>query len=195
MFGLVFLGDRLNGGAFAGILISLLGVLLLTVRPQPAPAASTTTGAARGPGARPLVLGLAAGSGYGIAAVSYRAASLSLGLPGFALPALTTLVVVLAIQSGICALWLAVREPGMLTATTRVWRTASLVGLAGASASVGWFSAMTLVNAAFVRALGQVELLFTFVASHRRFGERATPPEIAGIVLVVGGILLLLATR
>jgi drug/metabolite transporter (DMT)-like permease len=192
-FGLLFLGDRFTGGALAGIAVSLGGVLLLTVAPAPGRAASPV---ATGPvSARPVLLGLVSGAAFAVAAVSYRAASLSLGLPGFALPALTTLCSVLLIQSAVCAVWLATREPGMLATVGRNWRTALRVGFAGASASVGWFSAMTLVNAAYVRALGQVELLFTFAASHRRFGERATPREIVGVSLVVGGIVLLLLLR
>jgi len=43
-----------------------------------------------------------------------------------------------------------------------------------------------------VRALGQVELLFTFIATTLVFKEKVTPVEGAGIALVVGGIVLLL---
>jgi drug/metabolite transporter (DMT)-like permease len=51
---------------------------------------------------------------------------------------------------------------------------------------------MTLVNAALVRALGQVELLFSFAISIWFFRERVQGAEIAGAVLVVLGIWLLL---
>jgi multidrug transporter EmrE-like cation transporter len=40
--------------------------------------------------------------------------------------------------------------------------------------------------------VGQVELVFTFAISYFFFRERATPVEIAGILLVVAGILVLL---
>ena len=59
-------------------------------------------------------------------------------------------------------------------------------------ASVGWFTAMTIQNAAYVRALGQIELIFTFIASFVFFRERSTGRELAGIVLIVGGLVLLL---
>ena len=51
---------------------------------------------------------------------------------------------------------------------------------------------MTLENAAYVRALGQVELVFTFIASHFFFRERSTGLELAGIALIVAGIVILL---
>ena len=59
-------------------------------------------------------------------------------------------------------------------------------------ASAGWFTAMTIQNAAYVRALGQIELVFTFIAARLVFRERARTSETAGIVLVVAGILILL---
>ena len=61
-----------------------------------------------------------------------------------------------------------------------------------ALASAGWFTAMTIQNAAYVRALGQIELVFTFAAAVFFFHERPTRTEVIGILLVIGGILLLL---
>jgi drug/metabolite transporter (DMT)-like permease len=57
------------------------------------------------------------------------------------------------------------------------------------------FTATTIQNAAYVRALGQVELLFTFGAGHLFFRERSKALELIGIGLVAGGILLLLLHR
>jgi drug/metabolite transporter (DMT)-like permease len=51
---------------------------------------------------------------------------------------------------------------------------------------------MTLQNAAYVRALGQIELVFTFLAAHLIFRESSTRLEVTGVVLVIGGILILL---
>jgi len=65
------------------------------------------------------------------------------------------------------------------------------VGLIGMVASTGWFSAMTLTSAAVVRAVGQVELLFTVLTSVWLLGERLRWREVLGILLVVTGILLL----
>ena len=69
---------------------------------------------------------------------------------------------------------------------------AAFVGVSGMLGSADWFTAMTLENAAYVRALGQVELVFTFIASRFFFRERSTGLEIAGVLLVVAGILILL---
>jgi uncharacterized membrane protein len=99
------------------------------------------------------LFGIASGALFGVAAVTVRAASLSLEGSDFVIRAGFSLRCVLA--------------------------------------SIGWFTAMTLENAAYVRGLGQIELVFTFVASYLFFGERASRREIVGILLVVMGILLL----
>ena len=58
--------------------------------------------------------------------------------------------------------------------TLRAWRVAALVGLSGMLASAGWFTAMTLQNAAYVRTLGQIELVFTYLVSRLVFAERTS---------------------
>ena len=188
VFGIVILGDPLSGAALLAILVSLAGVLALS-------------SAESGVGSRRLLLaltertaliGLASGALFGVSAVSYRAASLSLGGEGFLIQAAFTLASVLAFQTLVMGAYLAWREPGELGRVLGAWRVAGWVGLAGMVGSVGWFSAMTLQNAAYVRALGQIELVFTFVAAHVVFRERASRLEIGGIGLVVGGILILL---
>jgi drug/metabolite transporter (DMT)-like permease len=65
--------------------------------------------------------------------------------------------------------------------------------MVGASASFGWFMAMTLQQAAIVKSLAQIEMIFTFAASVFFFRERINRLEVAGCVLIVGGILVLLA--
>lgn len=191
LFGLIVLGDLLSPMAGVAILVSLIGVMAISV-------ARTDFGLRRIATAwteRPALLGLGSGAAFGIAAVSYRAGSLSLGLDGFALPAAYTLAWVLGIQTLTMTLWLLARNRRQLANSFRHWRVASLVGLSGALGSIGWFSAMTLQNAAYVRALGQIELVFTFAVSVFWFRERVNRTEIVGVALVTGGILLLIFAR
>jgi drug/metabolite transporter (DMT)-like permease len=84
------------------------------------------------------------------------------------------------------------REPDQLKQVIRHWRPAALVGLSGGLASIGWFSAFTLQNATYVRALGQIELVFTFIATLLFFREKVSGVEIAGIALIIGAIIMIL---
>lgn len=188
LFGILVLGDVLSLPVVLAILISLAGVVLLSVARTEAGFRDLLGGLT----SRVALIGIAAGAAFGVSAVSYRAASLSLGGDGFLVQAAFTLACVIVLQTALMAVYLQLREPGQLEATLDAWRTALWVGLSGMLASAGWFTAMTIQNAAHVRALGQVELVFTFIAAHFFFGERSNRLEIGGILLVVAGILVLL---
>ena len=188
IFGLVILGEPVSPAAAFAIGISLAGVMAISV----AKSALTLRNLLLGWTGRAAFVGMLSGTFFGLSAVAYRAASLSLGGEGFLMQAAFTLACVVVFQTALMAVWIRVREPGELTRVFRHWRIASLVGVAGMVGSAGWFTAMTLENAAYVRALGQVELVFTFIASYFFFRERSTGLELAGIALIVAGIVILL---
>jgi drug/metabolite transporter (DMT)-like permease len=182
------LSDPLSAWALAGILVSLAGVMAISM----ARGKAGLGGLARGLSGRPALLGMASGAAFAVSVVSYRAAALSLESGGVALRAGLTLAVVTVMQTIAMTVYLRWREPGQISLVFRSWRVSVWAGIFGTAASACWFTAFTLQNAAYVRAVGQVELVFTFAISYFFFRERATPVEIAGILLVVAGILVLL---
>jgi drug/metabolite transporter (DMT)-like permease len=188
IFGIIFLGETVSLNATIGILVSLAGVIAISVARNPIGLRAIATSWTE----RPALIGLASGAAFGVAAVSYRGASLSLGGEGFIMQASVTLAFVLVFQTIVMAAYMAVREPAELRASLGAWRVAIWVGLSGAIASIGWFTAMTIQQAALVRALGQIELVFTISASTLIFRERIVRLEFIGIVLVVAGIIILL---
>ncbi|MFT5180210.1 MAG: drug/metabolite transporter (DMT)-like permease [Alphaproteobacteria bacterium] len=188
IFGIIFLGETVSLNATIGILVSLVGVIAISVARNPVGLRAIATSWTE----RPALIGLASGASFGIAAVSYRGASLSLGGDGFIMQASVTLAFVLVFQTIVMAAYMAVREPAELRACLAAWRVAVWVGLSGAVASIGWFTAMTIQQAALVRALGQIELVFTISASTLIFRERIVRMELIGIALVVAGIVILI---
>lgn len=187
----VFLAEPLGLLAWAAILISLIGVLLLSLPARAGGLADLW----RGIGERAALFGLASGGLFGLSAVGIRGASLSLPEGSFVVRAFLTLAFITAFQSVVMAVWLLWRDRPALFKTVRLWREAAPVGLLSVIGSAGWFTAMTLQNAAYVRAVGQVELIFTLIVSRYGFGERPTSREIGGIILVAGGVIVLLIGR
>ena len=188
VFGLVILGEPVSLAAALAIGISLVGVMLISV----AKSRLTLRNLFLGWTGQTAFIGVLSGTFFGLSAVAYRAASLSLGGEGFLMQAAFTLACVVVFQTAVMAVWIRLREPGELSRVIGRWRVASLVGVSGMLGSAAWFTAMTLENAAYVRAVGQIELVFTLVASYFFFRERSTALELAGIVLIVGGIVILL---
>ena len=188
VFGVLILGEPISLAAAFAIGISLAGVVFISVAKSRLNLRSLLLGRT----GRAAFIGVLSGTFFGASAVTYRAASLSLGGEGFLMQAAFTLACVVVFQTVVMAAWIRRREPGELTRVIRRWRIASLVGLSGMLGSAAWFTAMTLQNAAYVRAVGQVELVFTFIASYFFFRERSTALELVGILLTVAGIVILL---
>ena len=184
----IVLGEGLSLGAVIGILVSLVGVITISAAKSHLGARTILFGWTE----KAALYGLASGGLFGVSAVSYRAASLSLPDGDFLIRAATTLACVLAFQTAAMGAYLAARDMGQLLRVLRDGRGAVWIGLIGMLGSAGWFTAMTLQHAAYVRALGQIELVFTFAASILFFREQSTRQEVAGILLVVAGILFLL---
>lgn len=188
LFGLIFLGDRVGTGTLVAIAISLVGVVLISI----ARSASGSAALLRSVFSRTAALGLASGAFFGIAAVGYRAASLSLAGPNFMMQAAVTLLVAIILQTVVMLIWMWFRAPGEVARIRAAWKIAAMVGLVGATASFGWFMAMTLQTAAAVKALAQVEMIFTFASSVLVFREHVNKLEIFGCIFIVAGILVLL---
>jgi drug/metabolite transporter (DMT)-like permease len=187
LFGLLFLGERVTAGTLVAIAISVFGVMLISI----ARTAFSWTSLVTSLASRNALIGLTSGTFFGIAAVAYRAASLSLGGPNFLMQASMTLVVTIVFQTVVMLVWMALREPAEFGRIAKAWKPALVVGLAGATASFGWFTAMTLQQAAYVKVLAQVEMLFTFASSVLVFKETITRLEIAGCALIVFGVVAL----
>jgi drug/metabolite transporter (DMT)-like permease len=136
------------------------------------------------------VYGLAAGGLFGLASVGIRAATQSLDDAPLLMVALLTLAVMNTIQTVVHGGYLVLREPDQLRLAFVHWRSSSIVGLLSVCGSACWALALALENAAKVRTLGQVELLFTFFVSHRLLHEQHTRRELWASALVLVGVLL-----
>ncbi len=94
------------------------------------------------------------------------------------------------LQTVCLGIWLAVREPVVFTQMWSMRGIASFIGLTSALGSIGWYSAFALQNASYVRAVGQIEAVFTMAISWLYFREKVTALELAGIVVTLVGVLM-----
>ena len=188
IFGLILLGDRLTPVVTIAIAMSAVGVVILSAGQSKLGINNLIQGLWR----LPTLIGLTCAAWLGMSVVLFRAASLSLGLDSFMVAASFTLLIVLILQTAIMGILIGLREPEQLKKVIEHWRPAALVGISGGLASIGWFSAFTLQNATYVRALGQIELIFTFAVTLLIFREKISRTEIGGILLIGVSIILVL---
>ncbi|MGI9479076.1 MAG: hypothetical protein ACR2PI_20400 [Hyphomicrobiaceae bacterium] len=66
----------------------------------------------------------------------------------------------------------------------------TFIGMTSAVGSIGWYTAFAMQNASYVRAVGQIEVVFTLLIAWFYFRERMTMLELAGVGLTVAGILM-----
>ena len=185
LMGWVVLGEGVTLGGFAAIALGVLGLLLLS-------------GGAEAKGMRlkdlrnrAAGLGVASGFLFAISAVCYRGATLSVVSEDPFLRAGVTLGAVVLMQTLIMAVWLRLREPGQMRAVWSARRVAVWIGLTSMGGSLCWFIAFALANAAYVKAVGQVELIFSVAASTLFFRERISSREWTGIAVLAASIVML----
>ena len=193
LFALVFIGERVGPETLLAIALSVSGVMLISVaRTALSPVSIITSVFSRTAG-----IGLTSGALFGLSSVAYRSASLSIAsslpAPDAVMQASFTLVVVIVTQTVAMLIWILLRERDELPRIAKAWKPAIAVGFVGATASFGWFTAMTLQQAAVVKALAQVEMLFAFASTVFFFKEKINGLELTGCLLIVLGVLSLLA--
>jgi drug/metabolite transporter (DMT)-like permease len=188
LFGTLFLHELPGWVTVAAIALATAGVVMLSL-PQKAAAA----GPAREWGGMAAWYGLGSGAGFAFSAIGYRGAALELpGLSPWLIGAWGVLWAQAA-QTIVLGGWLLWRSRDSLRAIARAWRVSLVAGLAGALASIGWFTAFALTSAANVRTLGMVEVVFSYLVSRRLMREKLSRSEQAGLLLVLAGLAALCA--
>lgn len=181
----LLLDEPLPGLAWVGALLCMLGVGWL--------AASGRWREVLHGGLDPAVwLGLLAGGGFALASIGIRGAANSLDGPAFA-RSITTVASVLAFQTVLQGAVLVRSATSSLLRVLTSWRAAVPVALLSLGGSAAWAWAMTLENAARVRTLGQIEIVFAFAIGVLVHRERHRLGEYVASAVAVGGIALLVA--
>lgn len=186
VLGVLLLGDHLSALAWLAVGVVTTGVLVASVKP----------GEYRNllKEGRMIAAGVAAGGLFGLSAIAFRGGIGALEGGDFLIRALTVLAVSLTIQAALLGLWLAARDREAFIGSLRVWRTSLGAGFLGAFASACWFTAFALTPAANVRTLGLIEMPLAALLAGRLTGKASSRHEVAGLLIVMAGVALLLAS-
>jgi drug/metabolite transporter (DMT)-like permease len=184
----VLLGEHLAPLAWIGIAVGVGGVLYLSLAGRGTKPSELLRGVTQ-----PAALcGIGAGFCFGFTGVLIKAANQTMPGADVIYKALLILVITNAMQTLMQGAWLAWKEPAQFRAVFATWRDSAQVGALSAMGSACWFSAFALAPVALVRAVGQVEILFTLAFSRFYLREKATRSDIIGALIVVSGVVLVL---
>lgn len=183
----LLLGDTLTLQAAFAVASGTVGVLLLAPASKEHPLRALVAGVT----SRSALLGLACGGGMALAAVAFRGAMKTLGSTSFLVDAAVTLVVSQALQTVMLGGWLWYRDRTVVTKTLAAWRPSLFAGFMGAAASAAWFAAFALKPVTYVRTLGLIEMVFSYLVSRRIFREHLSRRELAAMGLLALGVALI----
>ncbi|MDY8110428.1 DMT family transporter [Fulvimarina sp. 2208YS6-2-32] len=187
LFGFLILGDTLALPGLVAIGVGLLGVAAMSIGDR-----GTLRQMVRSSSLPSAAIGLSSGVGFAISGIAVRGAALSLGTADPVAQAALTLVCVIALQTVLMVVFIVLVEVATFRAILRVWKVALATGFCGAAASIGWFTAMALQPVALVKTVGQIELVFAYLASIWWFRESISRKELLGCALVILAVLILI---
>ena len=190
--GSALFSESITGVGWIAILLTMAGVILISVARMRSHAFGHAGGLVAALTSRSTRIGLATGFAFCLSYLFLREASLSLTSGGVLYRAAWTVVAVTTIQVVTLGVWLILRDPQGLIRMLAAWRLCSFVGVTSAVGSICWFTAMTIQNASYVKAVGQIETAFTLAISYLYFNERLNGSELLGIMVIVAGVLLFL---
>jgi drug/metabolite transporter (DMT)-like permease len=185
------LNEHLRPLAIGGMGVGLVGVMTLSL-------------AGRGFKPRDLLIatvqpaalcGLGAGLLFAFTTVFIKFANQALPDPNLVIRALFGLVVTNTMQIAMQGAYLLWREPQELKKAFTSWRSSMWVGTLSGCGSAFWFTGFAIAPIAMVRAVGQIEMVFTLLFSRFYLKEILKRSDVAGLGLVVFGVLLVILSR
>ena len=188
IFEYIILKDKLNLFGVLGIIIATIGVIMISIKDLRLFFKNFFS--------KVTLIGLGAGLLLGLSVVYFRAAALS--LENFSSnfdKAFMTVFFALIIQTTVITIYLVIFEQSEFKKFLENKFEIFLAGLSGFLATLSWFFAFTLIQASFVRALGQIEIFFSYVSSKYLFKEKITFIEILGVLTFIAGATILLLTK
>lgn len=180
VFGTLFFAAPLNAVQWSAVVLGVFSVVIVSL-----------PGLKQRWHPKTVIVGLLSGALFGLTSLWLREASLSLGINGIQSAAVTLLLMV-ALQCCLCMAYTAIWERSQFVKIFTHYKLGFFVGITSALGSVGWFTAMTLQNAAVVKSVGQIEFIFTLLLTVFLFKESVSKRELLGVAGVAGSVVLLL---
>lgn len=190
LIGTAFFSEAVTLIGWIAILVTMLGVIVISSG-RPGPAAASTAPRSPRSAMAPAVVGLSAAFVYALSYLCLREGILHIDPSAGTLVRAGYSVVVMAMLSAVMVgAYLLVREPLELLRMFSYPKLCWFIGTTSAIGSIAWFIAAALTNASYVAAVAQVQIVFTLLLSYFYFSERIRTREIAGIAIIVAGLAL-----
>ncbi len=189
LIGSILFSEQISAAGWIAIALTIAGVIAISVGRLGVDAVAGTDWR-NALLSRSTQYGLATGLLFCLSYLFLREATLTLDQGGPVYRAAWTVVAVTSLQVVLVGVWVAWSERAQFRLLPALWRPCVFIGVTSALGSIGWFTAMAMENASYVKSVGQVEVVFTLMISTLYFRERITSLEFFGIAVIVAGVIM-----
>lgn len=182
IIGVSFFSAPLSAWGWTSVIVGVVGVIIVSK------VKFNYNDLFKNPGAG---FGLMSGLGLAITMLLVREASLSLNTD-LMISAAVTLVFMITVQSVMSLAYVAWQNTSQLPLMLKHWRICTFVGVTSVIGSIGWYTATSYHQTAYVKALGQVEFFITLFITYRIFKESISKMEYLGMFLILLSVFILL---
>jgi drug/metabolite transporter (DMT)-like permease len=180
VLGTLFFGSQLNLFGWIGILVGAAAIFVLSGGGRKGQLSLKT-----------VVIGLACGTCFALTSLYVREASQLLNVP-FPHSAAWVLLWVLCIQTSLLVSYIAVKDRSTFTSLKNNAKMTLATSTTSCLGSICWFSAMALQHVAYVKTLGQIEVLFTILIATLWLKNKVKKHEIIGLLLIAAAAILVM---
>lgn len=138
-----------------------------------------------------IFIGLACGTCFALTSLLVREASHLLNVP-FPHSAAWVLLWVLCVQTTLLVFYIALKDPSTFTVLKANGKMTLATSTTSCIGSICWFSAMALQHVAYVKTLGQIEVLLTMLIATFWLKNKVQRHEILGLVLIAVAAILVM---
>jgi len=188
IIGSILFQKYLSIASSIAIILGMFGVVLISSSQQSIQLPTLLNGLKH----KSVLIGIASGTSFAFDALLIREAILLLNNDNPLTNAAITLLVILILNIIQLGTWILYKNKKMFHGISIYWKRSILVGITSAIGSIAWFTAFALTQAAYVKTVGQIELLFSIFVTQKIFKEGISRIEIISILFIVSSIVLLI---
>ena len=177
-----------------GILLGVISVLFLSFAKKAETVLGTFKYLFNSMMSMGTLIGLLSGLLLAASVVTFRMAIISVDAPLLD-KSLYISFIAIVFQTILVGLYLFFFKKEQFFAVFKYWKPSLPAGICGTGATFGWFVAFGLATAAEVRAVGQIELIFSIFVSLLIFKEKIKRTELIGILLLGVSILIIINNK
>ena len=180
VLGTVFFGSQLSLFGWIGILVGAAAIFVLSGGGRKGQLSIKT-----------VIIGLACGTCFALTSLFVREASHLLNVP-FPHSAAWVLIWVLCIQTTLLVSYIAVKNRSTFIALKNNVKMTLATSIISCFGTICWFSAVSLHHVAYVKTLGQVEVLLTMLVATFWLKNKVQKHEILGLLLIAAAAILVM---